>query len=79
MRLHIKDTKAGDLFHEDRYPAKFKAIEDCREVNEDGKNGYEVKALVLSGYAPMADENGIVDFFESFQCGPYGLHLSRFK
>lgn len=73
--IRLKDIRKGQEFVETDCgrAVKCRALEDATD-NKDRK-GYECRALVVEGYAPMSDEESIVHFFEAYDAGAYRLKL----
>lgn len=75
--MRVKDLKRGDVFEEYDMGMCIRAManEDARLVKEVGYNGYACRATIIEGDAGFADEDGVVEFFESHSAGAYGLDL----
>jgi hypothetical protein len=78
--MKLRDIKKGTRFAEQNggRVAIFEAIEDTYETNDakKGQHGYICHARFVRGSeCPMADKDGVVEFFESYEPGPYGLNL----
>lgn len=75
--IKLAGIKAGAFFIEEDwgFRAGFRALEDARVINQDGfRNGYTLKGEVVDPDGNLKIGQ-VIEFFESFDAGAYGLKL----
>jgi len=71
MTIRLRDVRKGDRIIEQCYG--FTVLEDVRITDE----GYRCRVKVVEGTASMADADGVVTLFESFDAGRHALQLEK--
>ena len=75
MTIRLRDVRKGDRIIERCYGFAVlnEALEDVRITDE----GYRCRVKVVEGTASMADADGVVTLFESFDAGGHALQLEK--